>query len=46
MRDKNFIDMGTPEEVITEQNMAKTYGIHVKIVDIGDRVACVPLKIK
>lgn len=43
---KNIIDMGTPEEVITRENMEKTYGIPVKIVDIGERRACIPLKIR
>jgi iron complex transport system ATP-binding protein len=46
MKEGNFIDVGTPEEVITEENMEKTYGIKVKIVDIGERRACIPLKIK
>jgi iron complex transport system ATP-binding protein len=45
MKDKHFIDMGTPSEVVNEENMEKTYGIHVKIVDIADRKACIPLKI-
>lgn len=46
LKDKNFIDVGAPEEVITEHNMEETYGIRVKIVDIGERLACIPLKIK
>lgn len=46
MKDKTFVDIGHPEDVITEENMEDTYGIKVKIVDIGDRKACVPLKIK
>lgn len=46
MKGGSFIDVGTPEEVITEENMENTYGIKVKIVDVGDRMACVPLKIK
>lgn len=40
-----FIDIGTPEEVITEENMEKAYGIKVKIVDMDYRTACIPLKI-
>jgi iron complex transport system ATP-binding protein len=47
MNEKNFIDIGRPEDVITEENMEKTYGINVKIMDIDDkRRVCVPLKIK
>jgi iron complex transport system ATP-binding protein len=46
MKGKNFIDIGTPEEVITEENMEKAYGIRVKIADIDYRRACIPLKIK
>jgi len=44
MKGKNFIDMGTPDDVITEENMEKTYGINVKIMDIENRRVCVPLK--
>ncbi|HEX3012770.1 MAG TPA: ABC transporter ATP-binding protein [Methanobacterium sp.] len=46
MKGKNFIDIGTPDDVITEENMEKTYGINVKIMDIENRRACIPLKIK
>lgn len=46
LQGKEFIDLGTPVEVITERNMERTYGIPVKIVDIGDRQACIPLKLK
>lgn len=46
MQNGNFIDIGSPDDVITERNMEKTYGIKVKIVDIEDRLACIPLKIK
>lgn len=46
MKGKNFIDIGAPEDVITEENMEKTYGIKVKIMDIENRKACIPLKIK
>jgi iron complex transport system ATP-binding protein len=44
MQKGNFIDIGTPEQVITSENMKKTYGIKVKIVDIKDRMACIPIK--
>lgn len=45
MKGKNFIDLGSPEEVITEENMEEIYDIQVKIVDIEHRKACIPLKI-
>lgn len=45
MKDRNFMAIGRSEEVITERNMEKAYGIHVEIVDIGyNRKVCVPLK--
>ncbi|WP_414469794.1 ABC transporter ATP-binding protein [Methanobacterium sp. ACI-7] len=45
MKGTEFIDIGPPEEVITEENMEKAYGIKVKIVDMEHRTACIPLKI-
>lgn len=45
MKGKNFIDLGSPEEVITEENMGEIYDIQVKIVDIEHRKACIPLKV-
>ncbi len=45
MKGKNFIDIGSPEEVINEENMEKIYDIQVKIVDIEHRKACIPLKV-
>lgn len=44
LKGKEFIDIGTPEEVITPKNMELAYGINVDIVDIGNRTACIPLK--
>ncbi|MGL4669317.1 MAG: ABC transporter ATP-binding protein [Methanobacteriaceae archaeon] len=44
LKDKDFIDIGSPEKVITEENMKKTYEIPVKIIDIHDRRVCIPLK--
>lgn len=45
MKDRNFMDIGKPDEVITRENMEKAYGIHVEIVDMGDnRKICVPMK--
>lgn len=46
MKGKNFIDVGIPEDVITEENMEETYGIKVKVMDIENRRVCVPLKMK
>ncbi len=45
MKGKNFIDIGSPEKVINEENMEKIYDVQVKIVDIEHRKACIPLKI-
>ncbi len=45
IKGKEFIDIGTPDDVITQENMEKAYGIKVKIVDIAQRTACIPLKI-
>lgn len=42
MDEKRFIDIGTPETVITEENMKKIYGIDVKVLNIGKRIACIP----
>lgn len=45
MKDRNFMAIGRPEKVITENNMEKAYGIHVEIVDMGyNRKICVPIK--
>lgn len=46
MKNKQFVEVGTPEKIITSDNMKKTYGISVKILDIEERLACIPLKIK
>lgn len=42
MNEKKFIAIGKPEDVITQDNMKKIYGVNVKILDIGGRMACVP----
>jgi len=39
---KRFIAIGKPEDVITTENMKQIYGIDVKVLDIGGRMACVP----
>jgi iron complex transport system ATP-binding protein len=47
MKDNRFLAVGSPEDVITEENMERIYGIKVKIVDVdgpeGRRI-CVPLR--
>jgi len=47
MKNNEFIAVGSPEQVITEDNMEKIYGIRVSIVDVGGLVGhkiCVPLR--
>jgi iron complex transport system ATP-binding protein len=46
MKDQSFIDIGSANDVITEENMRQTYGMDVKIVFIeqANRKVCVPLK--
>lgn len=45
MKDKRFIDFGSPEDVVTEENLRKAYSIDVKLIELDDkRKVCVPLK--
>ena len=45
MKDKRFIDFGTPDDVVTEENLRKAYSIDVKLMELdGKRKVCVPLK--
>ena len=45
MKDKRFIDFGTPEDVVTEENLKKAYSIDVKLIEFDNkRKVCVPLK--
>ena len=45
MKDKRFIDFGTPDDVVTEQNLRKAYSIDVKLMELDDeRKVCVPMK--
>ena len=45
MKDKSFIDFGTPDDVVTENNLKKAYSIDVKLIKLDDnRKVCVPLK--
>jgi iron complex transport system ATP-binding protein len=42
-----IVDIGTPESVITEDNMRNAYGIDVKILEVNAyRKACIPMPIK
>ena len=43
LKDKNFIDFGNPEMVITEENLKEAYSIDVKIIELDDeRKICIP----
>ena len=45
MKDKKFIDFGTPDVVVTEENLKKAYSIDVKLMELDDdRKVCIPLK--
>jgi iron complex transport system ATP-binding protein len=45
MKDKRFIDFGTPEDVVTEENLKKAYSIDVKLIELDNkRKVCVPMK--
>lgn len=45
LKDKKFIDFGSPEDVVTEDNLKEAYSIDVKLIELDDeRKVCVPLK--
>ena len=46
MKDQTLIDMGTADDVVTEENMRQAYGLDVKIafIEKANRKVCVPLK--
>ena len=45
LKDKKFIDFGSPDSVITEENLRKAYSIDVKLLKLDDnRKVCIPLK--
>jgi iron complex transport system ATP-binding protein len=46
MKDKNFIEIGAANDVVTEDNMRAAYGIDVKIAFIEEahRKICVPIR--
>lgn len=45
MKSGEIIDIGTPDEIITEQNLEKVYGIKVKVIyaESINRKICVPI---
>ena len=45
MKNKRFIDFGTPDNVVTEDNLRKAYSIDVKLIELNNkRKVCVPMK--
>ena len=45
MKDKHFIDFGSPDMVISEENLKKAYSIDVELLKLDDgRKICVPVK--
>lgn len=45
MKNKKFIDFGTPEDVVTEDNLKEAYSIDVKLIELDEnRKVCVPMK--
>lgn len=45
MKDKRFIDFGTPDSVVTEKNLKRAYSIDVRLMELDDkRKVCVPMK--
>jgi iron complex transport system ATP-binding protein len=47
MQKGQFIDVGTPEEVMTDQNLEKVYNIKVKVINVDsgiNRKICVPME--
>ena len=43
IQNKKFIAYGSPDEVITEENLKKTYEIDVKLLELDDRKICIPM---
>lgn len=45
LKNKEFIDFGTPEDVVSEENLKRAYSIDVKLIELdNERKVCVPLK--
>jgi iron complex transport system ATP-binding protein len=46
MKQGHLIDIGTPDEIITEANLERVYGVKVKVLSVdagGNRKVCVPV---
>jgi iron complex transport system ATP-binding protein len=47
MKEGEFLDIGCVDDVVTETNLEKTYGIKVKVVDLNGSInhkICIPLR--
>ena len=45
MKDRTFIDYGTPDDVITKDNLKKAYGIEMELFETpNNQKICVPIK--
>lgn len=45
MKDRTFIDFGSPDDVVNEKNLKEAYSIDVKLIELdGNRKVCVPMK--
>lgn len=45
LKDKSFIDIGTPNDIITKKNLKEAYNIDLEVMEISnDRKICIPLK--
>jgi iron complex transport system ATP-binding protein len=45
MKNRKFIDFGSPDDVVTEENLKRAYSIDVKLIELDDkRKVCVPMK--
>ena len=45
MKDGTFIDYGTPDDVITKDNLKKTYGIEIDLIETpNNQKICVPIR--
>ena len=45
MKDKTFLDFGSPGEVLTESNLKEAYGIDVELIEFDNgRKICIPIK--
>lgn len=46
MNQGTIMEMGSPESVVTEENMKQAYGIDVKVLEVNEqRKACIPMQI-